>query len=101
MLWHYFGIPSVADHGEEATIGLVQNSRALLVEELLFETAHRSEFHYEMILSPTIDAISVVMKNSRQNAKPTSHSPATMRIIQSLVIPNAYLRAAAIPGVSF
>ena len=49
MLRHYFGIPSVADHGEEATVGLVQDSHALLVEELLLETAHRSEFHYEMI----------------------------------------------------
>jgi hypothetical protein len=34
---------------------------------LLLEAAHRSEFHYEMILSPTIERISVLRKNILQN----------------------------------
>ena len=79
-----------ADHGEEATVGLVQNSHTLLVGELLLETVHRSEFHYEMILSPTMDAMSVVMKNKRQKVAdslkkkiPTSTVPTAPMPVQT------------------
>ena len=59
-------IPAVANDGEETAIGLLQNSFALLARELLLESAHGSEFHYEMILSPTIERISVLRKNTLQ-----------------------------------
>ena len=60
-------IPAVANDGEETAIGLLQYSFALLVRKLLLETAHGSEFHHEMILSPTIERINVLRKNTLQN----------------------------------
>ena len=60
-------IPAFANDGEETAIGLFQNCFAFLVRKLLLESAHGSEFHYEMILSPTIERINVLRKNTRQN----------------------------------
>ena len=64
--WNGVRIPAVANDGEETAIGLLQYSFALLVRKLLLESAHGSEFHYEMILSPTIERISVLRKNTLQ-----------------------------------
>ena len=64
--WDGVRISAVANDGEETAIGLLQYSFALLVRKLLLESAHGSEFHYEMILSPTIERISVLRKNTLQ-----------------------------------
>ena len=37
------GVSAIADYGKESTIRITQNGNALLIRQLLFETAHRPE----------------------------------------------------------
>ena len=62
------GIASVAQQGQRARRCLLQKGDAVGIRHLLALAPHGSELHFqEIVLSPIIDAISVVRKNTLQN----------------------------------